>query len=319
MFCAQRVFRCFKTLERWGNYITGKAGPYFIALAVGLIALGTFCFFEVIAPTLSYPIISIPICILIALNLYMHYFYVITVKPGFIDDSHSPSTHYNHRRSSSSSILWAAKKSKSSKPKLTRGVNWTSGVKITPASTTVCRKCQKVRPEYQNLTLQPFNSVAYLVIATFSFCFTGYPIFFQSIGIVYHEWTHTTPEIAFAMMFILCCVLCFAVGVMLTYHLYGISNGETSVEAQDNEEYRKNAKARGEVFVNSYDVGTRKNFEFFFNLGDDGYSLTTLFFPLRINPYTDGYSWARKEGYERHGGVRKGEELTDGEDEDEGV
>lgn len=80
------------------------------------------------------------------------------------------------------------------------------------------------------------------------------------------------PEIMFAMIYILSIVLCFAVGVMLSYHLYGISWGETSVEAQDHEEYRKKAKQRNEVirfsvfskaislkssqdFVNSYDIG----------------------------------------------------------------
>jgi len=44
--------------------------------------------------------------------------------------------------------------------------------------------------------------------------------------------------------------------------------------------------------------------------------ITTLFFPLRIHPYTDGYSWARKEGYERHAGLMPGEELTDDDDDD---
>jgi palmitoyltransferase len=75
----------------------------------------------------------------------------------------------------------------------------------------------------------------------------------------------------FAMIYILSIVLCFAVGVMLAYHLYGISWGETSVEGQDHEEYRRKAKERNEVrifnqqlasysisfqqFVNSYDLG----------------------------------------------------------------
>ena len=73
------------------------------------------------------------------------------------------------------------------------------------------------------------------------------------------------------MVYILSIVLCFAVGVMLAYHLYGISWGETSVEGQDHEEYRMKAKNRNEVrifkqqlssysiyfqqFVNSYDLG----------------------------------------------------------------
>ncbi|THU85583.1 hypothetical protein K435DRAFT_385917 [Dendrothele bispora CBS 962.96] len=41
----------------------------------------------------------------------------------------------------------------------------------------------------------------------------------------------------------------------------------------------------------------------------------TLFIPFSILPYTstDGRSWARREGFERHRGVRRGEELTDDE------
>jgi palmitoyltransferase len=39
---------------------------------------------------------------------------------------------------------------------------------------------------------------------------------------------------------------------------------------------------------------------------------------LRINPYTDGRAWARREGYNAHRGVREGEELTDDDGEGEG-
>jgi len=53
----------------------------------------------------------------------------------------------------------------------------------------------------------------------------------------------------FAMVYILSLVLCFAVGVMLVYHLYGVTYGETSVEAQDHEEYRKKARQRNEVYL----------------------------------------------------------------------
>ncbi len=41
----------------------------------------------------------------------------------------------------------------------------------------------------------------------------------------------------------------------------------------------------------------------------------TLFFPFRIDPYTDGRSWARKKGFEHHRGIRLGEELTDDDEE----
>ena len=45
-------------------------------------------------------------------------------------------------------------------------------------------------------------------------------------------------------------------------------------------------------------------------------SILSFFLPLRVDPYTDGFSWARKDGYEKHLGVHKGEELTDEDDDD---
>ncbi|KAF5342559.1 hypothetical protein D9611_002060 [Ephemerocybe angulata] len=160
----------------------------------------------------------------------------------------------------------------------------------------------------------------YLVLATFCFSILGYEKMFQSLGIIHLSgpWPHRMPEVLYAMIYILSAVLCFAVGVMLSFHLWGISNGETSVEAQDHEQYRHRAKVRRETFVNSYDLGRKRNLLLFFNIGENGYPWYTLVLPLRILPYTDGRSWARQEGYDRHLGIRAGEELTDeSEDEEE--
>ena len=52
MICSRNVFRCFKTLERWGDKITGAAGPYFVGLAVILISTGTVCFCKRLYPCL---------------------------------------------------------------------------------------------------------------------------------------------------------------------------------------------------------------------------------------------------------------------------
>ncbi|KAG6812667.1 hypothetical protein H0H92_001425 [Tricholoma furcatifolium] len=131
------------------------------------------------------------------------------------------------------------------------------------------------------------------------------------------EWDHHVPQIAFIVTYLLAVVLFLAVGIMLSYHLWSISSGETTVEAQDHEVYSKKARSRGEMFVNSYDLGRKRNLQLFFNIGEAGYPVYTLFVPFRIMPYTDGRSWARKEGYDRHYGVRRGEELTDEEESDD--
>lgn len=68
------------------------------------------------------------------------------------------------------------------------------------------------------------------------------------------------------------CVIGFAIFIMFGWHLWSVGQGETSVEVQDNDQYRKIAKSRGQVcvstvgegavftftikeFVNSYDLG----------------------------------------------------------------
>ena len=61
-------------------------------------------------------------------------------------------------------------------------------------------------------------------------------------------WSYHVPAITFLLVYILAVVLGFAVTVMAGWHVWGIACGETSVEAQDHEHYRKVAKKRGEVW-----------------------------------------------------------------------
>ena len=89
---------------------------------------------DVIAPDLSYPIISLPACLLIALNLLMHYFHVCTVPPGFVEDP---------PREPGSSLLWARRKDREP----TVGVRWSTVVHVTKAEVTQCTKCGQTKPE----------------------------------------------------------------------------------------------------------------------------------------------------------------------------
>ncbi|KAF9243377.1 DHHC palmitoyltransferase-domain-containing protein [Melanogaster broomeanus] len=317
MVCARQVFRCFKWLERAGDRITGAAGPYFVALAVILISLCSVSFFTVVQPGFQFPWLSTPPCILLAVNLVMHYYYVCTVPPGFVDD---PPRH------SGSNFMWASP-SRPQRPLRTSGVRWTSPeIEIVRAHITRCKRCGQMRPErahhcricnkcvlkYDHHCPVRINQcvglhnerhfvlfMAYLVLATLCFSFLGYPYALDALGMTYLPWTHPLPQLCFILSYILSVVM---------------SRGETSVEAQDHEVYRNIAKGRGEAFINSYDMG---NLALFFNVGPKGYPLYTLFFPFRIMPYSDGSSWARREGLQRHHGVREGEELTDEEDEEE--
>lgn len=323
MSCARPVFRCFKCLERAADRVTGAAGPCFVALAVALISLGVLSFFTVIQPTLPYPWLTTPTCMLMAWNLVAHYYFVCTVSPGFIGE---PS------RYAGKGLMWASPSRNGGSFPLPE---------LVKARMSRCRKCHEMRPERAhhcricNRCVLKFDHhcpwinqcvglhnerhfalfMFYLVVSNFLFAVAGYPQASEALGVTFVPWPHALPQLCFILVYILSVVICFAVMVMLLWHIWGVMRAETAVEVQDHQVYRKWAKGRGEHFVNSYDLGKLANLALFFNIGPFGYPYYTLFVPFRAMPYTDGYSWARRDGMQRHNGVREGEELTD-DDED---
>ncbi|KAG9314955.1 zf-DHHC-domain-containing protein [Chiua virens] len=274
MICARQVFRCFKWVEHVGDQITGAAGPYFVGLAVILISLGTLSFFTVVQPNLSYPWLSTPPCLLIALNLYMHYYYVCTTPPGFVGD---PPRH------AGADFLWASPTTKK-QPSGAHGVRWSSPeLDMVSASTSRCKRCQVVRPErahhcricnkcvlkYDHHCPVGINQcvglhnerhfvlfMTYLVIGSLFFVLLGYQEALDALGLRYVFWSCS----------------------------FGIFWGSYV------------AKLPSKPKTIGYIVRWHKTGE-------------------RTMPYTDGHSWARRRGLERHLGVREGEELTD-DDED---
>lgn len=136
---ARCVFACFKRVERWGDAITGFAGPWFIGLAVCLFIGSTICFLDVILPSLPWPILTVPPCLLIIANLYAHYYYACAVTPGFVDEP--PIQLDGH-----GGLLWAKRRTDGGRH---GGVSWSDelGMNITAASMGMCRKCNRPRPE----------------------------------------------------------------------------------------------------------------------------------------------------------------------------
>lgn len=97
--CSALVIRCFKRVEHFADWATGKAGPVFIFLCWTLIILGgiSFCMslsslpctvltvVDVVAQDMSWLalIVLSPVLVLVPLNLYGQYYLVTHVPPGY--------------------------------------------------------------------------------------------------------------------------------------------------------------------------------------------------------------------------------------------
>ncbi|KAI0272925.1 zf-DHHC-domain-containing protein [Russula aff. rugulosa BPL654] len=326
------VFTCFKHIERCADKVTGAAGPLFIGVAILLFVIGTLCFLDVILPTLPWPWLSTLPCFLIIINLFAHYYFACTVSPGYAGEA---------TQRAGRSFIWAKKRRAYSLSR-TNGVYWSSHLNITPASITTCTKCGKNKPERThhcrvcnrcvlkfdhhcpvriNQCVGLYNErhfalfMAYVSLASFCFVAFGWPHLATALGFDFDvTWEHRMSPLLFTIIYLMCIMMCLAVGALFAWQLWSVAIGETAVENYDHEYYRKVASSRGETFQNSYDLGKMNNLRLFFNVGIGGYPIYTLFLPLRVPPYTDGHSWARRQGLDRHHGIQVGEEFTDEED-----
>jgi len=155
----------------------------------------------------------------------------------------------------------------------------------------------------------------YLFIFSAFFAYYGLDKLQNALGLTDLPWDHYIPEIVYIMEFVLAAVFGLAILTMFGWNLWSVGQGQTAVEVHDNDHYREIAKARGEEFVNSYDLGFKKNLALFFNIGEGRYPWYTLVFPFRIPPYTDGHHWARQKGHGSHGCIGVVEQLTDTDDD----
>ena len=122
-----------------------------------------------IQPSLRWPLITLPIDVLIAVNLLGHYYLACTVSPGFVG---APPT------VEGSGLTWARRRHGVDRDDATtavhHGVRWTEyeSLNITPAEITRCRKCGVQRPEVCfNFVLNTPQRASHLVSHPFCLCF----------------------------------------------------------------------------------------------------------------------------------------------------
>lgn len=83
--------------------------------------------------------------------------------------------------------------------------------------------------------------------------------------------------------------------------------------------YREVCRRKNVAFTNVYDVGFLHNLELYFNVGAQSrHGYLSILAPWRIEPYSDGWHWAKTMGMGlagRHEGISPDDELTDDEEQ----
>ncbi|WWC93157.1 uncharacterized protein L201_008124 [Kwoniella dendrophila CBS 6074] len=317
------VIRCFKSVEHCADWMTGAAGPVFVFMCWSLILSGGFIYFDVVVRTLS-PFslfLLLPLLIFVPLNLYGQYYLVTHVPPGYPapkpsgEDKNKSKWLIQNPKSIWSGERWGFKK----RGRSLTGMSNSYGGGSSERRVRRCRKCDGPKPErthhcsvckrcvlqmdhhcpWINACVGLHNQrhfvlfMAWLSTGCTTVCITGYHHFLATFD--YHaEWTAITPKLGFTLIFVLCLAIGFAVSILMLWHLYMVSYGETSIESHDNAYLAGKAKKEGLIYLNPYDLGKRRNLQLFFNIGPNGYSPYTLLFPLALPPASNGWSFSRR-------------------------
>lgn len=69
------------------------------------------------------------------------------------------------------------------------------------------------------------------------------------------------------MVFIACISFAFTLGGMFSFHTYLILTNQTTLEFYGNKQDEMIARSHGEVYINPYDKGSKKNLEETFGIG----------------------------------------------------
>ncbi|GAA6058780.1 hypothetical protein JCM10212_001896 [Sporobolomyces blumeae] len=156
----------------------------------------------------------------------------------------------------------------------------------------------------------------YFSLSCFFAAWWGFSPTWRAVAFLqYPEWNHRTPRAGMLAFELLASVMGLAVFVMACAQTKLVVQNETSVEASDNEWYKKIAKSRNNEFLNPYDLGWRENLKDFFNVGTrpDSYHWVTIFLPVSVPPSSDGWNWRKRQGW-KETSMSFEDELTDEEE-----
>jgi len=121
--------------------------------------------------------------------------------------------------------------------------------------------------------------------------------FFPFYAFTNYRTQYTGSKTAVLFVFVMALSVMIAVGMLLGWHIYLVLTSQTTIEFYYNKNKARNARARGEVYHNEYDLGYAKNWKIFF--GD-----TRLWFlPSQKPPPGDGIVYLTRSEHIKKSGV----------------
>ncbi|KAI8817729.1 DHHC palmitoyltransferase-domain-containing protein [Fimicolochytrium jonesii] len=106
------------------------------------------------------------------------------------------------------------------------------------------------------------------------------------------NWPFEEARMGFVFSFVLAVAIAIAMGGFLAWHTFLVATAQTTIEYYSNQYEAYEAKACGEIFYNEYDMGPRRNFANFFNIGPR-YKWWTVLLPIPIPAQGDGLHMQR--------------------------
>eukprot|EP00048_Salpingoeca_helianthica_P023792 m.27205 g.27205 ORF g.27205 m.27205 type:complete len:331 (+) comp8997_c0_seq2:74-1066(+) len=102
---------------------------------------------------------------------------------------------------------------------------------------------------------------------------------------------HVNDRVQLAFCFVLTAAVLFALGILLFWHVYLVSTGQTTIEFYNNMTLKAEARDRKERWVNPYNFGAARNWRTFLGLVDGRTFARNILLPSAHPPVGDGLTW----------------------------
>ncbi|KAJ7533071.1 hypothetical protein O6H91_13G031700 [Diphasiastrum complanatum] len=263
-------YNCMSRLQRFVDYSVQVGGPLYIILAVILISCVIYLLFTAILPGIYqfysiHWILHTAVASWLTFNVFFNYYNCVCTDPGTPSNVDlAPDSQIIGRREVSESNFSAM-------------IRW-------------CKRCQKPKPPLTHhchichrCILKMDHHCRILLLYLWAGC--GYAMYMASL-LLFAQNDQEDSRVLFT--FILALAVFGSLSCLVGWHLYLIMSAQTTIEFHTNCRRRKEARLRGEVWGNEFDLGMFQNFRNVFDRGGSGWWWLMVLLPIRCAPKGDG-------------------------------